>query len=100
MSETKVSARMLGRYGEPDEDAEYAVIMHPLPAVSNVRDQPVHVHHKRIVIVKKDANEIVFEPMLKESHNKIGHDSRWRYVRTGNEDENGCVIFEQGPAVA
>ena len=77
-----------------DEDAEFIVIEHPISG-----DTP-HVHHKRVAVVKKSAEEIILEPMIKLSKDRTtGHEQKCRYTRTHDKDAEGRTIFRLGPAV-
>ena len=73
-----------------DEDAEFVVIQHLVG----------HVHHNRLVTIKKAAEEVILEPQIKApKETTIGHESRYRYVRTHDKDAEGRTIFRLGPAV-
>lgn len=81
-----------------DESCEVAVIEHPLPIGPN---QPIHVHHGREVVCKKEAGEITLEPLLKSNHERtVGHEGRYKYVRSEDKTSDGRAIFRQEAVVA
>lgn len=80
-------------YGTHSEDTEVAVIEHPLQGVP---DDVKHAHHKREILIKKDAPNVTLEPILKQPNGQIklvGEEGRYTYTRTTDVDGDGRAIF-------